>query len=255
MEAKLAMWTAGETGFPFCDCFMRELAATGYTTHCGRECVAWLLVRDLQLDWRLGAEYFESILIDYEPTANWGNWAYRIATTAATQKFQGMDGSEMQVEGRNSSAVATTSSIEMLMWAQKHDPAAVHVKLWLPELASLPAALALEPWRLTRIPGGGAQYGFEYGVAYPMPCVRPLAIKRNGDEEVWQGGSQDPTGLRSDHYKKDAISGGTKPSSESSTEQRQVPQPKAAANPAAAVEKRHKAKSKRSDRKQSRLQH
>jgi hypothetical protein len=58
----------GMTGFPFVDAFMRELACTGYTTHCGRECACWFLVRDLCLDWRVGAEYFEHILIDYEPT-------------------------------------------------------------------------------------------------------------------------------------------------------------------------------------------
>lgn len=67
---RLRRWVEGTTGFPFVDCFMRELAATGYTTHCGRECACWFLVRDLGVDWRLGAEYFESILIDYEPTAN-----------------------------------------------------------------------------------------------------------------------------------------------------------------------------------------
>jgi deoxyribodipyrimidine photo-lyase len=59
VSQKLRMWTEGKTGYPFCDSFMREIAATGYAVHCGRECVAWFLVRDLQLDWRLGAEYFE----------------------------------------------------------------------------------------------------------------------------------------------------------------------------------------------------
>jgi deoxyribodipyrimidine photo-lyase len=128
-QSRVDDWVAGRTGFPFVDCFMREVAATGYTTHCGRECVAWFAVRDLRLDWRIAAEYFEHILIDYEPTANWGNWAYRIAPTV----------------GRPSDAVQTT---EMLLWAQQHDPCARHVKLWIPELAPLPAAVALEPWRL-----------------------------------------------------------------------------------------------------------
>jgi deoxyribodipyrimidine photo-lyase len=28
------------------------------------------------MDWRLGAAYFESQLIDYDACSNWGNWAY-----------------------------------------------------------------------------------------------------------------------------------------------------------------------------------
>lgn len=77
----------------------------------------------------MAAEYFEHILIDYEPTANWGNWAYRIAPTA----------------GHESDTLQTR---EMLLWAHQHDPKARHVKLWIPELTPLPAEVALEPWRL-----------------------------------------------------------------------------------------------------------
>ena len=42
----------------------------------GRQNVASYLVHDLNLDWRLGAGYFEAQLIDYDPASNWGNWAY-----------------------------------------------------------------------------------------------------------------------------------------------------------------------------------
>jgi deoxyribodipyrimidine photolyase len=31
---------------------------------------------ELNMDWRLGAAYFESQLIDYDACSNWGNWAY-----------------------------------------------------------------------------------------------------------------------------------------------------------------------------------
>ena len=57
---------------------MRELAITGYMSHLHRQCCAAYLVRDLQLDWRMGAEHFEACLLDHTPDANWGNWAYRI---------------------------------------------------------------------------------------------------------------------------------------------------------------------------------
>ena len=43
----------------------------------------------------MGAEYFEHILVDFEPTANWGNWAYRIATT--TPREEPREGSKVFV--------------------------------------------------------------------------------------------------------------------------------------------------------------
>jgi hypothetical protein len=45
---------------------------------------------------------------------------------------------------------------EMLLWAQAHDPHAVHVRTWLPELACLPACLALEPWRMLVSPSASS---------------------------------------------------------------------------------------------------
>lgn len=193
MQVKFSRWTAGQTGFPFNDCFMRELSSTGYTTHCGRECVAWFLVRDLGLDWRMGGEWFEHTLIDYEPAANWGNWAYRIAPT--TTKWGPREGD-------------VTQSLEMLLWAHKHDPEARHVKMWLPELEPLPAKVALEPWRMqvkelspifsvewsceqcTYINSSDrtkcelcddsrplSYCGFNYGKDYPLPIVEPKITK------------------------------------------------------------------------------
>lgn len=28
------------------------------------------------IDWRMGAEWFESCLLDYDPCSNYGNWTY-----------------------------------------------------------------------------------------------------------------------------------------------------------------------------------
>ena len=53
------------------DANMRELAFTGFMSNRGRQIVASYLTRDLGLDWRLGAMYFESVLIDHDPCSNW----------------------------------------------------------------------------------------------------------------------------------------------------------------------------------------
>ncbi|MBI1225442.1 MAG: DASH family cryptochrome [Bacteroidetes bacterium] len=69
-------WKEGRTDVPFVDANMLELKQTGFMSNRGRQNVASYLVNDLKVNWQLGAEYFESILIDYDTASNWGNWNY-----------------------------------------------------------------------------------------------------------------------------------------------------------------------------------
>jgi deoxyribodipyrimidine photo-lyase len=69
-------WRTGNTGEPFVDANMRELLHSGYMSNRGRQNVASYLVHDMGLDWRAGAAWFESQLIDYDPCSNYGNWLY-----------------------------------------------------------------------------------------------------------------------------------------------------------------------------------
>lgn len=32
------------------------------------------------IDWRMGAEWFETCLLDYDPCSNYGNWTYGAGT-------------------------------------------------------------------------------------------------------------------------------------------------------------------------------
>ncbi len=69
-------WAIGETGDRFVDANMRELLLTGFMSNRGRQNVASYLVHKLRQDWRKGAAWFESLLVDYDVTSNWGNWMY-----------------------------------------------------------------------------------------------------------------------------------------------------------------------------------
>merc|ERR1719258_141335 len=62
----------GTLGVPLVDANMRELAATGFMSNRGRQNVASYLCLDLQIDWRYGADHFESLLLDYDVCSNWG---------------------------------------------------------------------------------------------------------------------------------------------------------------------------------------
>lgn len=71
-----AKWKSGNTNYPIVDACMRQLNETGYMSNRGRQLAASCLIYELGIDWRHGAAYFESQLIDYDVASNWGNWAY-----------------------------------------------------------------------------------------------------------------------------------------------------------------------------------
>lgn len=73
---QLVRWKTGRTGQPFIDACMRELWHTGFMSNRGRQNAASYLVHDLKQDWREGARWFETQLVDYDCTSNWGNWNY-----------------------------------------------------------------------------------------------------------------------------------------------------------------------------------
>ncbi|XP_038998248.1 cryptochrome DASH, chloroplastic/mitochondrial-like isoform X2 [Hibiscus syriacus] len=69
-------WRNGCTGYPLIDANMKELSASGFMSNRGRQIVCSFLVRDMGIDWRMGAEWFETCLLDYDPCSNYGNWTY-----------------------------------------------------------------------------------------------------------------------------------------------------------------------------------
>ena len=69
-------WKNGTTLEPFVNANMIELIKTGWMSNRGRQNVASYFAKTLQLDWRIGAAYFESLLIDYDVHSNYGNWMY-----------------------------------------------------------------------------------------------------------------------------------------------------------------------------------
>lgn len=75
-EAAFQAWREGRTGEPLVDAAMRELAATGYLSNRLRQLVASYAIHDLKCDWRAGAAWFESQLLDYDVYSNQGNWLY-----------------------------------------------------------------------------------------------------------------------------------------------------------------------------------
>lgn len=77
LNEKLAsQWINGTTPSDFINANMLELKLTGFMSNRGRQNVASYFCNELNMDWRIGAAYFEEQLIDYDVCSNWGNWAY-----------------------------------------------------------------------------------------------------------------------------------------------------------------------------------
>ncbi len=140
------LWAAGKTGVPFIDANMAELNATGWMSNRGRQNVASFLVRDLKINWQMGAEYFESQLLDYDPCSNYGNWNYVAGV--------GSDPREDRY-------------FNILTQAKNYDPKGDFVRTWCPELQGVPCEKIHRPDLLS------AAERQEYGAsAYPKAVVR-----------------------------------------------------------------------------------
>ncbi|WMX12941.1 DASH family cryptochrome [Aureispira sp. CCB-E] len=67
-------WRNGKTEVDLINACMLQLKNTGFLSHKGRQLVSSYLVNDMGVHWRMGATYFQHILIDYDICSNWVNW-------------------------------------------------------------------------------------------------------------------------------------------------------------------------------------
>lgn len=121
---RFTLWQAGKTGFPLVDANMREISATGFMSNRGRQNVASFLTKNLGINWQMGAEWFESLLIDYDVCSNWGNWNYVAGVGNDARGFR---------------------FFNIIKQSKDYDPEGKYLRHWLPELASLPAKKIHEP--------------------------------------------------------------------------------------------------------------
>jgi deoxyribodipyrimidine photo-lyase len=137
-------WREGTTGFPLIDANMRELAATGFMSNRGRQNVASFLTKNLGIDWRMGAEWFESMLIDYDPCSNYGNWNYVAGVGNDARQFRWFN---------------------TVKQSKNYDPDGAYVRHWLPELATVSSEQIHCPWEIDQAKQK------ELGIDYPSPIV------------------------------------------------------------------------------------
>ncbi len=141
-------WRNAQTGVPIVDAFMRELNSTGFVSFEGRRVLSQFLIEDLKVNWVIGAQYFQSKLVDYNPCSNYGNW--NIVAGA------GFDAKEDRY-------------CNFLNKAKKIDPDGNYVRKWVPELNSIESTMVHEPHKLTE--KQLKKYKITLGKDYPTPIV------------------------------------------------------------------------------------
>ena len=133
-HAAVLRFLQGQTGTGLIDASQRELFLTGYTSNRARQNVASYLAKHMSIDWRIGAEWYETNLIDYDVSSNWGNWQY--------------------VAGVGNDPRGEQRVFNPVKQAFYYDGKGEYVKAWVPELRGLgesPQELmaVFQAWKMT----------------------------------------------------------------------------------------------------------
>ncbi len=128
---RFAAWAEGRTGYPIVDAGMRQLRADAWVHNRVRMIVASFLVKDLHIDWVLGAREFMHHLVDGDLASNAHGWQW--------------------VAGCGTDASPFYRIFNPVTQGRKFDPSGDYVRRYVPELAGVPGGAVHEPWNL---PGG-----------------------------------------------------------------------------------------------------
>jgi len=113
-KSDFTRWCEGMTGYPLVDAGMRELNSTGYMHNRVRMVTASFLCKHLLIHWREGERYFAKKLLDFDLSANNGNWQW--------------------AAGSGCDAAPYFRVFNPLIQEKKFDPAGAYIQKWIPEI-------------------------------------------------------------------------------------------------------------------------
>jgi deoxyribodipyrimidine photo-lyase len=112
-EEDFKRWCSGTTGYPMVDAGMRQLNETGYMHNRVRMVVASFLCKHLLINWQWGEAYFAEKLLDYDLSANVGNWQWAAGTGCDAAPYFRVFNPEIQLK--------------------KFDEKGIYIRKWIPE--------------------------------------------------------------------------------------------------------------------------
>ena len=145
----LNKWQKGLTGFPLVDAGMRELWQTGSMHNRLRMVVGSFLVKNLLIDWRLGAKWFWNCLFDADIANNTAGWQW--------------------IAGCGADAAPYFRVFNPVTQSEKFDKKGIYIKKYIPELIHLDQKFIHCPWEAPNSVLLDAR--IKLGETYPYPIV------------------------------------------------------------------------------------
>ncbi|KAK5138615.1 hypothetical protein LTR04_004361 [Oleoguttula sp. CCFEE 6159] len=155
----LQRFLCGTTGTGLIDASQRELFLTGYTSNRARQNVASFLAKHLGIDWRLGAEWYETCLVDFDVSSNWGNWQY--------------------VAGVGNDPRGQSRVFNPVKQAVDYDVGGEYVRAWVPELRHVGRAIGGGSTSTTTITTTTTTAGGSAAAPAPAGSATPAAPKHS----------------------------------------------------------------------------
>ena len=125
-DEKFEAWKQGRTGYPFVDAAMRQIVTEGWMHNRTRMVVASFLVKDLHLEWQLGADFFKEHLVDFDVASNAHGWQW--------------------TAGCGTDASPYYRVFNPIEQGKRFDENGDYIRKYVPELAHLSASEIHEPW-------------------------------------------------------------------------------------------------------------
>jgi len=159
----LKAWQTGHTGYPIIDAGMRQLWQTGYMHNRLRMVTASFLVKNLNIHWHKGRDWFWDCLVDADLANNSASWQW--------------------IAGCGVDAAPYFRIFNPIIQGDKFDKKGDYTKQFVPELKNLPDKYLFQPWIAPEDILKSA--GVVLGENYPNPIV-DLALSRNNALQAYK---------------------------------------------------------------------
>nr|WP_321247362.1 FAD-binding domain-containing protein [uncultured Psychroserpens sp.] len=154
-------WETGQTGYPLVDACMRCLNETGYLNFRMRALVVSFLTHNLWQPWQAASQHLSKMFLDFEPGIHFPQL-------------------QMQAGETGTNMLRIYNPIKNSL---EHDPDAVFIKKWVPELRDLDIPFAHEPYLMTKME---QQFNnFNLGKDYPYPIVDMDTTRKKASDTLW----------------------------------------------------------------------
>lgn len=154
-------WREGQTGFPLVDASMRCLNETGYLNFRMRALVVSFFTHILWQPWQDASRHLSQMFLDFEP---------------------GIHFPQLQMQA-GETGINNLRIYNPIKNGIEHDPQALFIKKWVPELASLDLPFIHEPQLMTDLES--QFYNFKLGIDYPKPIVDLQSKRKRASDILW----------------------------------------------------------------------